>query len=218
MNLHFHDTIKRKRRRHPTEMLGKNIVQLNPSFHDCGRNPYLDLASASSKSNSSYFSSLKSSSSSSFDSTLPYHSAIDSSEEILKQAIPRSFELMGFVQEDRDPNLYLPFSVNLPPLIRSPKVKKHNVVHLLEPDIGIISKTSYNTYPNPYSPSSSIPSTTIHQIPSLLLSMNEHERRERVILRSFNRQSRENIDPPLINFLTTLTPTTHHAPEVVNQK
>jgi hypothetical protein len=174
-------TSKRKRRRkssHPSaEMFDVNVVQVNSSFLNRHTNPY--LASTSNESN--IFSSLTSSPSTSFDSN---HSSTPgkfgpSQSDMAKRVCPRSLEACGLMKQDLDPNLYLPFSVNLPPLARSTKVKKHSVVRLLEPDIGIHSKTSYRTFPNASSPSTSIPSDYIYHIPSLLLSLNDQERREK---------------------------------------
>jgi hypothetical protein len=196
MSPHFHETLKRKRRRNPSE-----IVQMNPTFPNCG-NPY--LVSTSNESNDSFISSRTSLPSTSFDSSLyPFTKRCSArpSSGIVRHIDPGTLEAKGLVKEDRDPNLYLPFSVNLPPLVRSPKLKKHRAVRLLEPDIGIFSKSAYSTYPNPDSPSSLVPSTSIHHIPSLLLSMNDHERRERLILLSFLRPSPEDCDP-----ITSLAP------------
>jgi len=96
----------------------------------------------------------------------------------------------GLIPLDNDcAYLYRPYTVKLAPLIPFPKVKKHSLVRLLEPDIGITSTSSYTQFPNmALYPSTAVPSDSIYSISSIMSSLNELENREKLILLSLRQK------------------------------
>lgn len=173
----FQDTMSRKKRKysiHLADGVGETVVEVNSESWKNHNNPYLS-------STSSEASSFASPSLPSFDLG-PNRSALHGQRRLPRRENISTRLLIdqGFIKQDRDnhnKDLYLPFSVILAPLTHYPKLKKHQVIRLMEPDLDITSKSSYRGNPNPYCPSSSLDSTTISPIPSILLpSIVSHEK------------------------------------------
>lgn len=162
-NAFCQDSLSRKRRKYTIHFdnIGVTKVQVNSNSWKNFVNPYLTMSSNDQDIQTSFNGSSPAVSGYS-DQTKPQNAP----RECIS---PLSLLDKGFVKVYQDPNLYLPFTVTLAPVTHSPKLKKHHVVRLMEPDIGITSTTSFRGLPNSFSPLSSYDSTTIDEIPSILI-------------------------------------------------
>jgi hypothetical protein len=194
------DTYRRKKRRYrldsssSAESLGLSTVHINPAFSDSKSswNPYLASTSKPQISSSSITNSpeaWKDSISRTYSSELgpdfrsSSHDSCPPTDSKHRPERVSSFSLSakGLIKQDTDQCFYTPHSVVLAPLVQLPKAKKHHLLRLLEPDIGQTLKTFC---PNQDSPSTAIPSTEVYHLPSLLLTLSELEKREKLILLS----------------------------------